>query len=30
MDAGTESLNVAMTVAVLCFDAARRRRLAAG
>jgi TrmH family RNA methyltransferase len=27
MQAGTESLNVAMTVAVLCFDLARRRRL---
>jgi len=27
MEAGTESLNVAMTVAVLCFDLARRRRL---
>lgn len=27
MEAGTESLNVAMTVAVLCFDIARRRRL---
>lgn len=26
MEAGTESLNVAMTVAVLCFDAVRRRR----
>lgn len=30
MEAGTESLNVAMTVAVLCFDAARRRRLSVG
>ena len=28
MEAGTESLNVAMTVAVLCFDAVRRRRSA--
>lgn len=27
MESGTESLNVAMTVAVLCFDLARRRRL---
>lgn len=26
MEAGTESLNVAMTAAVFCFDAARRRR----
>lgn len=26
MEEGTESLNVAMTAAVLCFDAARRRR----
>lgn len=28
MEAGTESLNVAMTVAVLCFEAMRRRRSA--
>jgi TrmH family RNA methyltransferase len=30
MAEGTESLNVAMTAAVLCFEAARRRRLPAG
>jgi len=29
MEDGTESLNVAMTVAVLCFDAVRRRRTSA-
>jgi len=28
MAAGTESLNVAMSAAVLCFEAARRRRSA--
>jgi tRNA G18 (ribose-2'-O)-methylase SpoU len=28
MAEATESLNVAMTAAVLCFEAARRRRLA--
>jgi TrmH family RNA methyltransferase len=30
MAAGTESLNVAVTAAVLCFEAARQRRVAAG